>query len=262
MMQRFYAIVQYDGNSYCGWQNQKHNPCSVQFFLDQAISKFTNEEIVTYAAGRTDAGVHANYQVVHFDSRAIRNNDAWIMGINSYLPLTIRVKNIGKVDEEFHARFSAKSRTYHYYILNTAVLNPFLNNKITWIPQNLEVNSMHCASQCLIGEHDFSSFRASECQSKSPLRNISTVDITQKGDIIACKITANAFLHSMVRNIVGSLIQIGLGRKSIPWLEQVLHAKDRTKAGPKAAASGLYLQAVNYDKNYGLPQPEINILEH
>lgn len=250
--QRIALGIEYDGSRYAGWQRQANAP-SVQAVIEDALSKVANEAITVFCAGRTDAGVHAYGQVIHFDTTSQRHHLAWVRGVNTYLPKDVRVLWFKEVPPEFDARKSALSRQYRYVIYNREVSPGIMHQGKTWIFAKLNVEIMRDALQYLLGEHDFTSFRAAECQSKSPIRKITQVHIERFNDYIAISITANAFLHHMVRNIVGTLVQIGKGQYSADWMKVVLEAKDRRKAGFTAAPNGLYLETVKYDDKFLLP---------
>ncbi|MFN3234070.1 MAG: tRNA pseudouridine(38-40) synthase TruA [Gammaproteobacteria bacterium] len=243
--------IAYDGANYSGWQTQPH-ASSVQEELTRAIAKVANHPIDLTCAGRTDAGVHATHQIIHFESEADRTLDQWRMGVNSNLPEDICLQWVKTMPEDFHARFSATERHYCYLIINQKVKPCFLRKNITWHASVLNLEAMHEAGQSLIGEHDFTSFRASACQSKSKHRCVSELSVRQQGAFIAIEIKANAFLHHMVRNIVGSLLEIGEGRQPISSMGDLLLVKDRTKAAPTAPPDGLYLIGVKYPDNFGL----------
>ncbi|HRE30660.1 MAG TPA: tRNA pseudouridine(38-40) synthase TruA [Candidatus Berkiella sp.] len=253
-MQRIALGIEYDGSRYFGWQRQKKRT-SVQESLETAISKVANHPILTYCAGRTDAGVHASNQVIHFDSEADRAPIAWVRGVNSYLPPDIRVCWMQPVSADFDARKSALSRRYCYIIVNRAVSPGILRHGVTWILPTLDVDAMQSGAQYLLGKHDFSSFRGAHCQAKTPIRTISAVQFHRLGDNIILDITANAFLYHMVRNIVGSLLMVGQGKCPDTWIKGVLAAKDRRAAGLTAPPQGLYLVDVRYPDNFGLLEP-------
>jgi tRNA pseudouridine38-40 synthase len=247
--------VEYDGSLFYGWQAQRDLP-TVQGHLESAISKVANEPVHLFCAGRTDAHVHATGQVIHFDTRAKRHVDAWIWGVNSHLPHTIVVKWARQVDYHFHARFGALSRRYRYVIYNHPIRPALLNNQVSWYYYRLDFERMKAALPFLLGEQDFSSFRSSQCQSKSPMRCVMDVKMESSGHFISFEIEANAFLHHMVRNIAGVLIKIGAGFHEPSWMETVLQAKSRKAAAGTASASGLYLTKVTYPEAYSFPEPE------
>ncbi len=244
-MQRLAFGIEYDGSAYNGWQRQKHS-LSVQEVVEKAISRVAAHEVKIFCAGRTDAGVHAFGQVIHVDTNAIRPEHAWVRGVNTYLPKDIRVLWCQSVSADFDARKSALSRRYCYVISNRTVSPGIMSNAITWIHGELCVESMKQAALYLIGKHDFTSFRGSSCQAKTPIRTIHQLEITQKGELILLDITANAFLHHMVRNITGSLVAIGKKKYPPQWLQTVLAAKDRRMADMMAPPTGLYLLDVSY----------------
>ncbi len=245
-MVRWALIIEYDGTRYKGFQKQSFTPDTVQGCLEHAISYVANHEVTLVCAGRTDAGVHATSQVIHFDTQAERPSRAWVEGSNTKLPPGIRVKCAHKVSFGFHARFSATSRTYHYVLLHTAVRPAILANAVTWTSFALDVKAMNEAGQYLLGEHDFSSFRASQCQARTPIREIKALNIQSQGHFVVVEIKANAFLHHMVRNIVGALLEVAGGAQPPSWVAQVLARKSRAAAPATAPAFGLYLTGVNY----------------
>lgn len=244
--------IEYNGFGFYGWQAQRGLP-TIQGILEEALSKVANESIYLFCAGRTDANVHATGQVVHFDTRAKRHIDAWIWGTNTYLPPSIVVRFAKSVDFSFHARFSATARRYRYVIFNHPIRPAILNARATWHYYPLDVERMQQAGSYLLGEQDFSSFRSSQCNSKSPMRNVTAFQIERRGDFIFLEIEANAFLHHMVRNIVGVLMKIGAGVREPFWMQEVLLAKSRSKAAETAPADGLYLIQVTYPKPYIFP---------
>ncbi len=243
--------IEYDGSRYYGWQRQPH-ALSVQQKVEEAVSKVANTPIQIHAAGRTDTAVHATEQIVHFDCSVMRDNKAWVMGTNTYLPDSISILWAKQVDEKFHARFSATSRRYRYVILNRATRPAILYGKVTWVYKLLNHEHMSQAAQCLIGEQDFSSYRALTCQAKSPIRTVHDLSVTRQGEFIFVDVHADGFLHHMVRNIAGVLIEIGAGEQTIDWANTILEHRDRTQGGVTAQASGLYLVKVQYDDTYGL----------
>lgn len=256
-MKRIALGIQYDGSPWSGWQTQPDGK-TVQDVLEAGLEKFTRHEIATVCAGRTDAGVHAIEQVVHFDTDISREVASWIRGVNAFLPPSIAVRWACEVPrdaaDDFHARFSASARTYHYVLYNHPVRSPLLSGKVGWVFRPLDEVSMRNAARSLIGVHDFSAFRASQCQAKSPVRTMHEIDIVRKGNLIVITLRANAFLHHMVRNIVGSLIFVGSGKKSSIWLQDVLEGRDRHHAAPTFMPDGLYLAKIEYDKKWQLPQ--------
>jgi len=245
--------LEYDGSGFYGWQSQPDGR-TVQDVLQTALSQIAGEPIIVIAAGRTDTGVHAMEQVIHFDTQATRPLTAWVRGANALLPHAVSVLWAHAVDDEFHARFSAQARSYRYYLFCRPVRSALQYGKVGWFHQSLDVEKMRVAAQYLLGEHDFSSFRASECQANSPVKNISSISIEQQDGLICLDLTANGFLHHMVRNIVGCLVYIGKGKHPPQWMQQVLAGCDRSQAAPTFAPDGLYLRLISYDKKWGLPQ--------
>ena len=251
---RIILVLEYDGSRYCGWQSQPAM-CSVQDALEQALSKIACTNIRVITAGRTDTGVHALYQVVHFDTQVKRPLNAWVRGVNSFLPDDIAVLWASEADDEFHARYSATERHYIYALVNQPVRPGLLNKKVGWFHQPLDLQPMQQAAATLLGKHDFSSFRAAECQAKSPVREITKLDISRQGHMFVVEFSANAFLHHMVRNIAGVLIEIGCGNAEISWMDEILEIRDRTKSAKTAPADGLYLTMIEYPEKYGIPVP-------
>lgn len=244
--------LEYDGSHFCGWQSQP-SACSVQDALESALSKIAGSDIRVVTAGRTDTGVHALQQVVHFDAELQRPLSAWVRGANALLPDSVAVLWAAETTDDFHARYSATERCYLYLLLNHPVRPGLHHRKVGWFHQPLDLERMQAAAQMLLGEHDFSAFRAAECQAKSPVRNLTKLDITRQGDIIAFELRANAFLHHMVRNLVGCLVYVGKGKHPPEWMQTLLQGRDRTRAAPTFAAAGLYLAGVTYDSKWGLP---------
>ena len=248
-----YAIgVEYCGAAYCGWQRQSHCD-SIQKNVEAALGFVANLPIELVCAGRTDTGVHAIQQVAHFETTAERGQRAWVMGSNCRLPSDIRLKWAVPVDEEFHARFSARSRAYRYIIFNSSVPSAIFHDRSSWEYQPLDHTVMHDCAQILLGEHDFSSFRAAGCQAKSSSRNVEEISVTRQGEMIFMDIRANAFLYHMVRNIAGSLIAVGKGEQNAAWFAEVFKAQDRKLAAKTAVAAGLYFVQARYDEQYKLP---------
>ena len=248
-----YAIgIEYCGADYCGWQRQSHCE-SVQQNVESALGFVANHPLDLICAGRTDSGVHAIEQVAHFETSAERSERAWVLGSNCRLPADIRLKWAVPVADDFHARFSARSRAYRYIILNSPVPSAIFHDRCSWELQPLDQTAMHDCAQILVGEHDFSSFRAAGCQSRSPHRNLHEITVTRQGELIFLDIRANAFLYHMVRNIAGSLVAVGKGEQDAAWFAEVFEAGDRKLAGKTAAASGLYFLQASYDAQYKLP---------
>ena len=252
---RIACRVEYDGSAYNGWQVQPHEGvATVQGTLEKALAVVAGRPVRVHCAGRTDTGVHGFSQVVHFDAPASRGSKAWVLGSNANLPLDVRVHWAHQVAPEFHARFSARSRRYRYLIANTTVRPALMVGRVAWHRRPLDAAAMHEAARCLLGEQDFSAFRAASCQSTTPMREVRDVSVVRQGDLVLVDICANAFLHHMVRNIVGSLLAVGDGRRRDDWLLQVLEGGDRTVAADTAPACGLYLVAVEYPASFGLPE--------
>ena len=244
--------IQYNGSAFCGWQTQPDMP-NVQDTLESALKAFATVPISTVCAGRTDTGVHATHQVVDFEAPVDRPMTAWVRGVNTFLPSTVAVRWAHEVPDDFSSRFSATERTYEYWILNDAVRSPLTEGMVGWVFRPCDEKRMQEAAQFLLGEHDFTSFRASECQAKSPVRVVHEVSIRRVEKMISIKLRANAFLHHMVRNIVGSLVYVGTGKESVEWFKAVLEARDRKVAAPTFAAGGLYLVGVKYPEHPYLP---------
>lgn len=249
--------VEYDGSGYNGWQSQPDVP-NVQDPLQTALSGIAGESIAILAAGRTDTGVHALEQVVHFDTGIKRPLTAWVRGTNALLPKDIAVLWAHVVPEDFHARFSAQSRSYQYVLINRPSRSAVHRGKVGWFHLPLDVAAMRVAARYLLGEHDFSAFRSIQCQAKTPHKNLLQLDITQQGDTIIFDLTANAFLHHMVRNILGCLLSVGKGKYPPQWMREVLEGRDRKHAAPTFAPDGLYLRHITYDPKFGLPQGTIS----
>ncbi|RKF19600.1 tRNA pseudouridine(38-40) synthase TruA [Alginatibacterium sediminis] len=256
---RIALAVEYDGSAYHGWQRQIEVD-SVQQQLEKSLSIVANHPIEVQCAGRTDTGVHGTGQIVHFDTDAKRAPQAWTLGVNSNLPLDIAVHWAKPVSSDFHARFSAIARRYRYIIHNGRYRPAILAKGLSHYHKPLDAQRMHEAGARLIGEHDFTSFRALHCQSKTPRRTIHHLIVTRIGDYIVVDIKANAFLHHMVRNIVGNLIKIGLGEKEAAWLDELIAIRDRAQAAATAKAGGLYLVDVDYPKEFELPKLELGPL--
>ncbi len=251
---RFAARIEYHGARFHGWQAQTHLPVdTVQETLEAALSEIAAAPVKTLCAGRTDTGVHGHGQIVHFDDPAGRSAKAWVMGGNSRLPSSVRVHWAQPVVPEFHARFSATNRSYRYVIANTPIRPAHLADLVTWVRKPLDAESMHEAAQALLGERDFSAFRAAACQSSTPWREVQQLSVSRSGDWVWIDITANAFLHHMVRNIAGSLMMIGHGQRPREWMAELLLEADRTLAADTAPGEGLYLVNVAYPAHFGLP---------
>lgn len=256
-MERVALGIAYDGTAYHGWQRQKRVK-TVQAELESALSNIANGAVTVNCAGRTDTGVHATQQVVHFDAIVDRTSKAWIEGTNSQLPDDIAVVWMKSVSSDFDARRSAQARRYLYIISNEKRRSPIGPKLYARFFRPLQPQAMHEAAQALLGEQDFSSFRSAQCQALTPFRNIHSITVKQQGSLIFVDITANAFLHHMVRNIIGVLEQVGAGSKPMDWVEDLLQMKDRSRAGKMAPACGLYLINVKYPDQYQLPDvPEL-----
>lgn len=248
-----YALgLEYDGCAFFGWQVQRQEP-TVQGCVEKALSIVADHELRVTCCGRTDTGVHALCQVAHFDSDSIRTERSWVLGLNSHLPEGASALWVRPVDDGFHARFSAFSRTYRYLILNRWIRPALDARRKSWCRQPLDAANMHQAAQTLMGEHDFTSFRASHCQARHAVREIQSISVTREGDTISLEVTANGFLYHMVRNIAGSLIRVGCGEAPVEWVAEVLEGRDRSRAAPTAAAEGLYLLGARYPDQYNLP---------
>ena len=250
--------IEYDGSNFCGWQTQPAG-CAAQDRLEQALTQIAGEQVTTTCAGRTDAGVHALAQVVHFDTAAVRPDSAWVRGANALLPPALAVTWARVVDERFHARYSALGRCYRYVLLNHAVRPAVDRGKVGWFHSPLALDAMRNAAQHLLGEHDFSAFRSAECQARSPVRQLRRLDIECRGEYVIFELCANAFLHHMVRNIIGCLVYVGKGKYQPQWLGEVLAGRDRARAAPTFDAAGLYLARVEYAPEWDLPAPRAKL---
>lgn len=246
--------VEYDGRSFCGWQSQKGDLPTVQGSLEAGVSIVANQPIKVVCAGRTDTGVHACAQVVHFDTNTERDERSWVLGTNANIEKSISVLWAKPVSDEFHARFSALRRRYRYVIVNRFVRPTFAAGRVCWDHRQLDEKRMQQAANHLIGEHDFNSYRAVACQAHSPVRTVTRLDVHRKEDLVIIDIEANAFLHHMVRNIAGVLMAIGAGEQDINWSKEVLDARDRTLGGVTAPPHGLYFMGVEYPPEFGIPQ--------
>ena len=250
--------VEYDGANFCGWQSQP-NGCGVQDVLESAIAKIAQQPIRVHAAGRTDTGVHALMQIVHFDVEVMRPETAWVRGVNAFLPPSVRVLWSKQASETFHARFSARRRSYEYLLVNAPVAPAVFATKAGWYHQPLCLEVMQQAIQFLVGEHDFSAFRASECQAKSPIRHMYDASIRMNGNQLVFRFVANAFLQHQVRNMIGALIYVGNGKNPPEFIRELLNKNDRTLSPPTFSANGLYLTGVEYDEQWQLPAQEQHI---
>ena len=251
---RVAARIEYHGGDYYGWQAQPHLAvATVQETLETALSSIAGVSVTSTCAGRTDTGVHGFSQIIHFDDPVGRSIKAWVLGSNRHLPDNVRVHWATPVSSDFHARFSATERRYRYIICNTPTKSAALDGLVTWYRHTLNLDLMNEACQVLLGEQDFSAFRAASCQAKSPYRRVHSCDVERRGRLIVVEISANAFLHHMVRNIVGSLLAVGAGLRTVRWFENVLRGRDRTNAAETAPPDGLYLTAVSYPPEFKLP---------
>lgn len=251
---RIACRIEYDGSRFNGWQAQPHlDVITVQQELERGLAVVADTPVRVHCAGRTDTGVHGHAQIIHFEAPVVRSSKAWVVGVNANLPFDIRVHWAVAVASDFHARFSAGARRYRYLIANTPVRPALPGKQLTWQRYPLDEKLMHSEAQCLFGEQDFSAFRAAGCQSRTPMRNVHSVDVSRRGELVVVDIKANAFLHHMVRNIVGSLMAVGSGRRPPGWMAQILQGRDRTVAADTAPAAGLYLVEVEYPGHFGLP---------
>jgi tRNA pseudouridine38-40 synthase len=247
--------VEYDGAELFGWQTQKDG-ASVQDALERALSAVADERVSVTGAGRTDSGVHATGQVAHFDTSARRNDRAWVLGANTRLPPGIALRWAREAPEGFHARFSARARSYSYLLINREARSALWRHRAWWVRRPLDAERMHSAGQAVVGEHDFSAFRAAECQSKSATRRIERLGVTRHGEFLRVDVTANAFLHHMVRNLVGTLAAVGRGDRPAHWVTEILQGRNRALGGATAPAAGLYLVHVDYGELLETPPPE------
>jgi tRNA pseudouridine38-40 synthase len=244
--------LSYDGAPYAGFQSQPSGN-TVQDVLERALAGIAGKAVRVIAAGRTDTGVHALAQVVHFETEVERPDAAWVRGTNASLPDSIAVQWAVRVDAEFHARFSATARSYVYLLYNHPVRPAVFAGRAGWHHDPLDVGAMREAAQCLVGEHDFSAFRSSECQAKSPVKTMESIAVRAAGPYVLFELTASAFLHHMVRNIVGCLVYVGKGRHPADWVREVLEGRDRARAAPTFSPAGLYLSGIRYDARWQLP---------
>lgn len=254
-MNRIALGIEYDGSGFSGWQSQAHGN-TVQDALERALARVANTEIRSTCAGRTDACVHATGQVVHFDAPVLRPDTAWVRGVNAHLPATVAVRWATAVAPDFHARFSATGRRYRYVLLNRPVRPAVLHGRVGWYHRPLEVGAMQEACALVVGEHDFSAFRAAECQAKSPVKVMKSASVRREGDFILFEFHANAFLHHMVRNLVGAMVFIGAGKQSPGWMGTLLESRDRNRAAPTFDPAGLYFTGPEYGPEWRLPGPE------
>jgi len=250
---RIAIALEYNGAGFCGWQSQPSG-CGVQDALEAAVSAIAGEPVAVTAAGRTDTGVHAAFQVAHFDTPAQRPLTAWVRGVNSHLPRGVAVLWAREVDDSFHARFAAIERGYRYVLLSHPVRPGLESGLVGWHHRPLDVAAMNAAAALLVGRHDFSAFRAAECQAKSPVKEMRVASVGRRGDYLMCDFRADGFLHHMVRNIVGSLVQVGVGNQPPAWVGELLVGRDRTRAAPTFDAAGLYLTHIRYPAHFALAE--------
>ena len=238
--------IEYLGTDFHGWQIQKSGLRTVQGVVEPALSKIANHPVRVFCSGRTDAGVHAQEQVIHFETQTTRTDGAWLFGGNANLPSDVNFKWAKEVNDDFHARFNAYARSYEYKIHHHPIRSSLKTGYYLWEPRSLNIDDMKKAAAFLVGEHDFSCFRGSMCQAKSPIKTIEYLQIDEIGDDLIIKVKANAFLHHMVRNLVGTLLKIGREEESPEWMLSVLNSKDRKQAGPTAEPQGLYFIKAHY----------------
>lgn len=246
--------IEYDGATFTGWQTQTGGR-GVQDAVENALAQIAGAATPTICAGRTDSGVHAIDQVIHFDTNTARPLTAWVRGVNRFLPPSIAIQWARPVSETFHARYGASCRRYDYWIVNAPVRSSLAHSRAGWVFRPLDEKAMQRAAAHLVGRHDFTSFRSAECQAATPVRQVKDLRVDRTGHLIRISISANAFLHHMVRNIVGALVYVGVGRRPHGWVQDVLHARDRAAGAPTFAAAGLYLARVEYDPAFCLPPP-------
>jgi tRNA pseudouridine38-40 synthase len=251
---RLAAGLEYVGTHYAGWQAQAH-AVGVQNVVEAALAHIADHAVATICAGRTDAGVHALGQVIHFDSEAERNTEAWLLGTNSQLPPDISLRWVKPVPSDFHARYSARARRYRYVVHNSRSRSALLAHRATRFTYPLDVERMHAAAQYLRGEHDFNAYRAAECQARTSTRHIRDISVVRREECVLIEVEANAFLHHMVRNIAGVLMAIGRGSQPVDWTQTVLEGRDRRLGGVTAEPDGLYFLRVRYDDHLQLPDP-------
>jgi len=252
-LMRYALGIEYDGRGFSGWQRQPH-ASAVQTELERALSAVADAPIVVTCAGRTDTGVHGTGQIVHFDSEAQRQPHNWLLGANALLPESVAVQWVQPVADDFHARFSATWRRYQYLIFQAPTRSPLWQGRAAWVHESLDVEAMAKAARTLLGEQDFSAFRAAGCQAKHAVREVQAVSLKQQGELLVFDIRANAFLMHMVRNIIGSLLAIGRGEQGEAWLAELLEGRDRGTAGAAAPPDGLYLIEVGYPAEFLLPK--------
>jgi len=251
-MPRYALGVEYDGTDFLGWQTQPQDP-TVQSTVERALAFVAAMPVSVICAGRTDTGVHAVGQVVHFDCESVRTERAWVLGCNSRLPDNVAVRWARPVVEQFHARYSARRRSYRYRIVLRPTRPTMDGRYAVWVRENLDLQALRAAIPALIGEHDFTSFRTVACQANSPVRTLHRIEVIEQGELLDLHFEANAFLHHMIRNLVGSLLMVARGERDPAWIAQVLALRDRAKAGPTAAAHGLCFMAARYPQEFALP---------
>ena len=247
--------IEYDGAGFKGWQLQRHGVRTVQGELENALAQVAAHPVRVSCAGRTDTGVHAVGQVVHFDTDSVREPRNWVLGANVHLPTDVAVQWAQRVEDDFHARFSAQARSYRYLILNRPSRSSLLAGRATWVHRPLDAERMHEAGQALVGTHDYSSYRAIACQAKSPVRTLYSLHVIRHGELIELRVHADAVLHHMIRNIAGVLMAIGRGERQPEWAAEVLQLRDRTLGGVTAPPDGLYFERVWYPQYYRIPAP-------
>lgn len=250
--------IEYDGAGFHGWQSQSHGN-TVQDVLERALAEVAGHDLRLTCAGRTDAGVHALGQVAHFDSAAARPDNAWVRGTNAHLPEAVAVRWAQSVAEEFHARFAARSRSYRYVLYNHGVRPALNHGHVGWCHRPLDAVRMQQAAQWLVGEQDFSAFRAAECQARSPRKTLYRADVARHGDMLVFDFRASAFLQHMVRNIVGALVYVGMGKQPPEWIAELLASRDRTRAAPTISPAGLYFAGVEYEPAWCLPDTALGV---
>ena len=244
--------LEYDGRGFCGWQSQPSG-CGIQDQLENAVAEIAGDRLPVTAAGRTDTGVHASCQVAHFDVSAERPITAWVRGVNTHLPDGVAVTWAKAVPDDFHARFAVEERGYRYVLLNHPTRPGLMAGKTGWHHRSLDEQAMQLAASRLLGRHDFSAFRAAECQARSPEKELRQASIKRQGDFLVCDFRADGFLHHMVRNIMGCLVHVGAGQAAPDWMDELLAHKDRTRAAPTFMADGLYLSYIRYPSRFDLP---------
>ena len=251
-MARVALGLAYDGAGWHGWQTQPGGR-TVQDTVERALQSFLNEPVNTICAGRTDTGVHALEQVLHLDTTVQRRAESWVRGVNAFLPPSIRIQWACEVADDFHARYSAMARSYFYVLRSSRVATPILHGKVGWTHRPLDLKAMQAAAKEVLGEHDFSAFRSSECQAASPVRSMHSLEVMQAGDFYLFHFRANAFLHHMVRNLMGALVEVGQGKREAQWMAELLQHRDRRLASATFPAAGLYLAKAEYPPSFGLP---------